>query len=239
MQIVNSDDDRRASEVLYKEIVASKNSLRRNNIEALKKVCDLMEKDGVPISLAEVVRRTGEHGPKYSTVSNKGSSLGEYVRLRISEQTARTTKPAHDARSSVADFLQDPVLQARVRDTESVARYIKRENVALRSLLKNLSPGVDIDRVIASGPNSSGAVNIQIEGLKEEKSVNSAIGGVILKLLDHLISERLYQIYRGRLTVNNKPILSPQEVEVLRKATGLEEHEWLTRFQASPNTKTD
>lgn len=223
--------ERRASDVLYDEIIVSKNSLRRSNVQALKKVCDLMEKDRVPITLAEAVRRTGEDGPKYTTVSNKGSLLGEYVRLRINEQAARTTKPTSDASRSVADYLQDPVLQARVRDTESMARYLKRENVALRGLLKNLRPGVDIDRLISAGPSHDGE-GLKIGAPRKEAEASPELGAAILKLIDHLIGERQYAIYRGRLAINNKGVLSPQELEALRRATGLSESDWGTRFHA-------
>lgn len=75
--------ERRASDVLYDEIAASRNSIRRENIRAIKVVCDRMENDGVQIAAAEVVRRCGHGGPAYSTVCNTGSKLGEYIRLRV------------------------------------------------------------------------------------------------------------------------------------------------------------
>ncbi|WP_334186815.1 hypothetical protein [Noviherbaspirillum sp.] len=237
MKLGEGSEERRASDVLYDQINSSKNSLRRSNIQSLKEVCDLMEKDRVQITLAEAVRRTGKDGPKYTTVSNKGSLLGEYVRLRMMEQAAGSSKLRSDTPQSVADCLQDPVLQARVRDTESVARYVKRENVALRGLLKNLRPGVEIDQLLASTPSQSRGITLQIDTQKKEADVSPALGSAVLRVLDHLIGERQYQLYRGRLTINSKSILTPYELEALRAATGLSEAEWEARFR--PLTKTE
>lgn len=140
--------ERRASDVLYDEIAASRNSIRRGNIAAIKEVCDQMEKDGVQIAASEVVRRCGPNGPAYSTVSNTGSKLGEYIKLRINEQAARVQ--AVPKSGSIADTVLDPVLQAQIRDKESVARWLQKENDALRKLFKTLRPGVDIDTAIAA-----------------------------------------------------------------------------------------
>lgn len=224
--------ERRASEMLFDEINSSKNSLRRRNIQALQRTCDLMEKDGVSITLAEAVRRSGDDGPKYSTVSNQGSTLGEYVRLRITEQTAARPTSAKNTSQSVADFLQDPVLQARVRDLEAVARFAKRENVAMRGLLKNLKHGLDIDQIISLGAGPDGELKLNAESPKQKSAANPELGAAILRLFDHLIGERQYSIYRGRLTINNKAILSPHELSLLRELTTLSEIDWNARFQS-------
>lgn len=107
-----------------------------------------MEKDKVPMAIAEVVRRTGKNGPSYSTVTNKGSLLGEYVKQRINEQEAALATP-HRGENSIADTVADPVLQARIRDKETTARLLQRENNALRQLFKNMRPGFDVDGFIS------------------------------------------------------------------------------------------
>jgi hypothetical protein len=200
---------------------------------ALKKVCDLMEKDRVPITLAEAVRRTGEEGPKYTTVCNQGSLLGEYVRTRIDEQVATLPKSRFEEHQTVSDQLRDPVLQARVRDLENTSRYMKRENTALRSLFKSLRPGVDIDGML-SGPK---VVNLEEvtngEVLQEKTSWGPEICKTILKLIDHLIRERQYQIYRGRLAINKKTVLSPEDLSVIRIALGISESEWIARYSST------
>lgn len=226
-------DDRRASAVLYDQIIGSRNSLRRSNVEALKQICDRMEKDGISISAAEVVRRCGPDGPAYSTVSNKGSSLGDYVRLRMNEQTARMQK-GPDRGRSLADQLQDPILQARAKDIEGQARWVQRENGALRSLLKSLTPGVDIDRALSSGPSAKGGVDLQ-SGRTSVVPTDPELGDAILTLVKHLIGERGYEIYRQRLCINKKPVLTLSQLQSLQKAVGLNEVDWNSRFGA-PNS---
>lgn len=220
---------RRASDVLYDEIASSRNSLRRENIRIIKEVCDRMEKDKAPISVAEVVRRCGECGPAHSTVSNQGSQLGEYIKLRITEQVAGTGAPA--IKQGLADTILDPVLQARVRDTESIARLVTRENDALRALLKTLRPGVDIDGLIrrASEPPHPEPATPALPAPPPGPD-KTEVSGLLLKLMDHLVSSRQYRETRGRLTINGKIVLDARELKTYREASGLLEEAWQARY---------
>ena len=220
--------DRRASDVLYDEIASSRNSVRRENIRAIKKVCDLMEKDGVQIAAAEVVRRCAPDGPAYSTVCNTGSKLGEYIRLRMDEQRSRTKGTRR--KGGLADTVLDPVLQAQIRDKESLARWLQKENDALRTLLKTLRPGVDIDRAIASA--SKGGQMLVLGPSNSEKSLsNDGLPAALLKLMDHLVGSRQYCVIKGRLTINKKAILDPSDVIAYRDASKLSAEDWSRRYE--------
>lgn len=220
---------RRASDVLHDDIATSRNSLRRENIRLIKDVCDRMEKDRALITIAEVVRRCGERGPAYSTVSNQGSQLGEYIKIRITEQAAGAG--AIGGKQGLADTILDPVLKARVRDTESVARLVTRENDGLRALFKNLRPGVDIDGLIRRASESP-----QSETAKPSLSApapspdKNEVSGLLLKLMDHLVSSRQYRETRGRLTINSKVVLDTRELKTYREASGLSEEAWQARY---------
>lgn len=220
---------RRASEMLYSVIASSRNSLRRANIRHIQEVCDWMEKDKVTITVAEVVRRCGEGGPAYSTVSNHGSQLGEYIKLRITEQAARAGPPG--VKQSLADIVSDPVLQARIRDTESTARWVTRENDAFRALLKTLRPGVDVDGLIrkASAPLQPEPASSELPASSPSPD-KAEVSGLLLKLMDHLVSSRQYKQTRGRLTVNGKIVLDARELRTYREATGLSEESWQSRY---------
>lgn len=213
------ETERRASDVLYAELSGSRNSVRRENIRVIKEACDRMEKDGVHMSAAEVVRRCGPKGPAYTTVSNTGSKLGEYIRLRVTEQATRSTgrKPAE----SLADGVLDPVLQAQIRDKESIARWLQKENSALRSLLKTLKPGVDIDDVLASAAKNGGQLRFSATASTALLPSDAGVPSALLKLLDHLVGSRQYVLMNGRLTINKKVILDSADVEAIRKATQL------------------
>ena len=107
------NQDRRASDILFDDLAGSRNSIRRENIRVIKEVCDLMEKDGVPIAAAEVVRRCGPNGPAYSTVCNTGSKLGEYIRLRVDEQASRTQDNIAGQLQPISDALsRTPIMGA-------------------------------------------------------------------------------------------------------------------------------
>lgn len=220
---------RRASDVLYDEITSSRNSLRRENIRLIKEVCDRMEKDKVPINVAEVVRRCGEGGPAYSTVSNQGSQLGEYIKTRITEQAAGIG--AISGKQALADTISDPVLKARVRDTESVARLVTRENHGLRALFKTLRPGVDIDGLIRRASESpqpeTATPSLPAPPTGPDKN---ELSGLLLKLMDHLVSSRQYRETRGRLTINGKIVLDARELKTYREASGLSEEAWQARY---------
>jgi hypothetical protein len=221
-------EKRRASDILYDEISESRNSVRRDNIRRLKMVCDQMEKDKVEITGAEVSRRCGENGPAYSTISNKGSKLGEYLRLRVVEQAA-TLSPGPGLRRSIADTVSDPVLQAQIRDKESTARWLTKENTGLRTLLKSLRPGVNIDNILLNAPKDQS--QSLIEATPPRLSVNEdELRGMLLKLMDHLTGSRQYKELRGRLTINGKVVLDVQELQIFREATGLQIEEWKKRY---------
>lgn len=224
-----TESERRASDVLYDELSASRNSVRRENIRVIKETCDRMEKDGVPMSAAEVVRRCGADGPAYTTVSNTGSKLGEYIKLRMSEQAARIKRVPPS--NSLADGVLDPVLQAQIRDKESATRYLQKENSTLRSLLKNLRPGVDIDSAIASssrtGKQPLFVANTATNPVANEDDVAVAL----LKLMDHLVGSRQYVVVKGRLTINKKVILDAGDLLAVRNATKLTKAAWDSRYE--------
>lgn len=224
-----ASQQRRASDVLYDEIAVSRNSVRRENIRVLKEVCDQMEKDGVQIAAAEVIRRCGPDGPAYSTVCNTGSKLGEYIRLRINEQASHSKGAPN--RSSLADTVLDPVLQAQIRDKESIARWLQKENDALRTLLKTLRPGVDIDLAIANA--SKGGQRLLLAAPTAEDSPSSEdLPPALLKLMDHLVGGRQYAFTKGRLTINKKVVLDPSDVNAYRDATKLSPEGWSRRYEA-------
>lgn len=224
-----NDNDRHASDVLYEELTRSRNSSRRNNVKRLKAVCDQMEKDRVSMSIAEVARRCGDEGPAYSTISNQGSRLGEYVKLRIGEQRA-ILGPKTKHSTGLADTILDPLLAAQVRDNEAQARWLKRENNALRHLLKSLRPGVDIDAALAQKGKGDA---LPLMGLSEGISqVDPETGGTLLALMDHLICERKYVIFSERLTVNRKVVLDRRQIELYRRLCGLTDEQWTVRYGA-------
>jgi hypothetical protein len=224
-----TNQDRRASDVLYDEIAASRNSIRRENIRVIKEVCDQMEKDGVQIAAAEVVRRCGPDGPAYSTVCNTGSKLGEYIRLRVNEQASRAK--GAPKKGSLADTVLDPVLQAQIRDKESLARWLQRENHALRTLLKTLRPGVDIDGAIANA--TKGGQRLLLAAPSPEATSNEGLPAALLKLMDHLVGGRQYCFTKGRLTINKKVVLDPSEVIAYRDASKLSPDDWSRRYDLS------
>jgi hypothetical protein len=225
-----TSQDRRASDVLFDEIAASRNSIRRENVRVIKEVCDQMEKDGVQIAAAEVVRRCGPNGPAYSTVCNTGSKLGEYIRLRVDEQASRVKgKPK---KGSLADTVLDPVLQAQVRDKESLARWLQKENDALRTLLKTLRPGVDIDGAIANALKGGQRLLLAAPSPEAGPS-NESLPAALMKLMDHLVGGRQYCFTKGRLTINKKVVLDPSEVIAYRDAAKLSPDDWSRRYELS------
>lgn len=220
--------DRRASDILYDEISASRNSIRRENIRLIKNVCEQMEKDGIQISVAEVVRRCGPDGPAYSTVSNIGSKLGDFVKLRIDEQVSFVK--SNSAHRSLSDSVIDPVLQAQIRDKESTARWLQKENSALRSLLKSLRPGVDIDGAIA---NATKGAQMLVLGPSDQScdASNETLANCLLKLMDHLVGSRQYTFDKGRLLVNKKVVLDAHQTAAFSAATKLSSTDWSARYQ--------
>lgn len=228
MKINSTSENRRASDVLYDEISTSRNSIRRENAHLLKIACDQMEKDGVTISATEAVRRCGVNGPAYSTVSNQGSRLGEYVRLRVLEQGTKLS-PKRGADYSIAGTISDTVLQAQVLDMESNARWLLKENNGLRTLLKSLSPGVEIDKLLSKG-GARATAKTNENKLAGNQSSGPELQGTLLKLMDHLVGSRQYRESRGRLTINSKIVLDAKSLETYQQATGLTADEWRRRY---------
>lgn len=226
----SSIQDRRASDILYDEIAGSRNSIRRENIRIVKSVCDQMEKDRVQIAAAEVVRRCEPDGPAYSTVCNTGSKLGEYIRLRIVEQASLGNR--NPKSHSISETVIDPVLQAQIRDKESLARWLQKENDALRTLLKTLRPGVNIDAAIADASKDRQRLLLQLPS-SEVIDRRGDLPSVLLKLMDHLIGDRQYCFIKGRLTVNKKIVLSAVELAVYRECSKVSEEDWLRRYELS------
>lgn len=218
---------RQASAILFDEISRSRNGLRRSNAQRVKDACDEIERDKLGISAAEVARRCQNTGPAYSSISNKGSQLGDYVRSRINEQVLSKIDRSTSS-DSFADQITDPVLQTLVRDRESKSKWLTKENNGLRTLLKNLSPGIDIDDLLRSPFEK---FNGQKTGTTEVSELTpSASSDAIIKLLKHLINERNYRLINGRLTINGKIVLSGNELDNLRMAAGLNIDEWNNRF---------
>ncbi len=214
---MSEQNQHRASEILYNELAASRNSVRRENAVALKRVCDQMEKDRVPMTVAEVVRRCGNAGPAYSTVSNTGSQLGDYVKLRMTEQAANMV-PAAAGQGMLSDAIADPVLAAQVKDKESQARWLQKENTALRHLLKTLSPGLDIEGLISKGESRV----ILPESIQSEaQRIPTDLKEALTTLLSHLTQDRQYTVERGRLTINKKIVLNPAQLTALQRVIGL------------------
>lgn len=221
-------EQRRASDILYDDIFASKNSVRRANIRIIKSVCDQMEKDKVVITAAEVARRGGESGPAYSTISNTGSRLGEYIKLRIVEQASmRPAAPGMER--GLADAITDPVLAAQIRDKESSARWFQKENAALRYLLKTLAPSFDIDAALSRATKGQ-SVPLFEPRERQSKGTNDELAGVLLKLMDHLVRDRQYVELRGRLAINRKVVLEPREYQAYREGCGMTQDAWRQRY---------
>jgi hypothetical protein len=242
--MTGTSEEIRPSEKLYAELSASGNSLRRRNAQLIRAACDLMEKDGVPINAAEVVRRCGPDGPAYSTIKNTGSQLGDYISLRMTEQLANAKGVRNVVRQDLADTVADPVLAAQIRDKESQVRWLMKENTGLRQLLKGLTPGVDIDNLLAKAVKgnaqllpalaASTQASTDAPGSTEKAGdAPKALKAALLHLLDHLIGERGYKELRGRLTINAKKVLDQQEVEAIQLATGLSAEDWQRRYGAA------
>ncbi|MCT6721575.1 hypothetical protein [Acidovorax sp. K2F] len=220
---------RLSSAVIFEELMISRNSLRRGNAQRVKNACDEIEKERSVISAAEVARRCGNLGPAYSSISNKGSQLGVYVRSRIDEQTLNKID-RNIPSDTIVDRIADPLLQTLVRDRESKSKWLTKENYGLRTLLKSLSPGIDIDGLLRSP--SKQPQDRDFNQPQNLKKIPYFIEGsnALLKLVKHLIEERNYRQINGRLTINGKIILDASEFEQIRVATGLDIEQWRSRF---------
>lgn len=225
---MSASPELRASELIYLEIQDSRYAVHRKHVELIKPVCDQMDKDNVEITLAKVVERTQPDGPAYSTVAPASSVLGKYIRARIDEQRAKIASRGTSS-DSLSDAIRDPVLKAQVRDKESTARWLQKQNSGLRSLLMALKPGLDVDGIIRGTVDITAPLAPGPAKLAPPDS-STEIKAVLLKLLDHLIGSRSYRETRGRFTINNKVILDAHEMGTLRRATGLTDDQWAGRY---------
>lgn len=215
------------SEILYDELVSSANSNRRENAQNIKAICGLMDKDKVEITLSGVAKRClSTYGaPAVSTVTNTGSKLGEYVRLRKQEQKIEKGKVTIER--SVSAKLQDPVIAQEVKILEEMIKGLRNENNALRTLYKKLETDVDggIKQILLS--ENSAAINktSQLNAPKYSSDLKDAV----MSIFKHL-SDRGYGMYRGRFGINKSTVLTLAELKALKDVLGMSESEFHARF---------
>lgn len=220
--------------MVYNILSSSNNSIRRTNAHYIKLICDQMEKDKVEITISSVGQRCMEQfgKPATSTITNTGSKLGEYIRLRRSEQNLDIVKIINQ--NHVSNKLSDPILAQEVKILEESIKQLQIENNALRNTLKSLSVDIDggIKAIFQGIEPSLNKELIQISSLKHGEPNNSLLSSAVLKLFDHLAS-RNYQLFRGRYGLNKKTVLSSPEFEVLKDACNISESEWAARYGVS------
>lgn len=122
------------------------------------------------------------------------------------------------------------MLAAQGRDKESTARWVQKENTALRHLLKNLSPGGDIDTALSRASKGQPFIQASPPKTTSGAPVSEELRGTLLKLMDHLIRDRQYAEMRGRLTINHKAVLDVREFLVFQQACGLGADDWQLRY---------
>lgn len=226
---------RSPSEMVYDSLAGSMNSVRRTNAHNVKLVCDRMEQDKVEITMSKVAQRCMEQfgQPAASTITNTGSKLGEYIRLRRDEQNI--DRKGVIERNEVSSKLSDPVLAQEVKILEETIKQLRIENNGLRNAFRSLT--IDIDGGIRALLHSEASKESQatLTELKHTNDINAnpLLSVALLRLLEHL-SARNYQLFRGRFGINNKAVLSGPEFEALKSACNISESEWSARFGASP-----
>ncbi|WP_289097946.1 hypothetical protein [uncultured Pseudoalteromonas sp.] len=215
-----------SSAILYDQLCKSTNSKRRENAQNIKLTCDHMEKDGVEITLSGVAKRCLESfgSPAVSTVTNTGSKLGKYVRLRKQEQ--KIDKGTTLERTGVSAKVSDPVLAQEVKILEETIKGLRNENNALRLAFKKLN--TDIDNEISSILLSEQKSNSINEKLLHIPKCTSHLKSAITSLLRHL-SDRGYGMYRGRFGINKKTVLTNAELDAIKEVIDISEAE----FQAT------
>lgn len=215
------------SEMLFDELSSSANSRRRENAQNIKVTCDQMEKDGIEITLSGVAKRCVNYfgSPAVSTVTNTGSKLGEYVRLRRAGQYIEKVNIIDQ--TCVSAKVQDPVLAQQIKILEETVKALRIENNALRVIFKKLD--VDIDSGIRQVLTSSHDTTDNNTTLIATPKYPSILKTAISTLLNHL-SERGYGMYRGRFGINKKTILTTAELEALKDVTDMSESEFYARY---------
>ena len=230
--MTNSEEKSRyPSQIAYEALISSQNSVRRGNANNVKLICDRMEKDKVEISLSQVAQRCVEQfgQPAISTITNTGSKLGEYIRLRKCEQNV--DKKGNIERNVVSGKLSDPVLAQEVKILEETAKQLRIENNALRNSFRSLTVDIDggIKRLFQTNNCIVNDTSVAEPSLPIDEAVSPLLSIAILRLFDHLAA-RNYQFFRGRYGVNNKTVLSSSELHALKQACNIPESEWVTRF---------
>lgn len=215
------------SDLLYKEMSESANSLRKENAENLKKICDQMVKDKVAITLNGVAKRCLETfgSPAITTVTNTGSKLGDYVRARKSEQNI--SKLSTIEPKGISNKVSDPVVAQEVKILEETIKGLRKENNALRACYKQLDVDIDtgIRKLLNNKSSPTEPNNLALESPKPPSNLISAVTSI----LNHL-AERGYGVYRGRYGFNKKTILTAAEIESLRDLLGIDESEFNARY---------
>ncbi len=219
-------ESKHSSDDLYEKLCMSANSLRRENAKNIKSICDNMEKDKVEITLRGVAKRCLDSfgSPAISTVTNTGSELGEYIRLRRQQQNIKTGETIQ--KTGVSSKVQDPVLAQEVKILEETVKGLKNQNNALRVLIKKV--GVDIDSEISRNLFSS-TNQESIAQNNINKKNNPHLKSAIASLLTHL-SERGYTLFRGRYSINKRTVLTPMELDALKEVIDISESEFNARY---------
>ena len=215
------------SEKLFDDLNQSNNSKRRGNLQHIKIVCNQMEKDGVSITLNSVAKRCLETygSPAISTVTNTGSKLGEYIRLRKDEQNIENTNIIQ--KIGVSARVQDPVLAQEVKILEESVKALRNENNALRVTFKKLD--VDIDggiRHLLSGNQDTKENNDKLLSAPKHSSI---LKSAITSIFTHL-ADRGYGFYKKRYGINKKILLTTAELDALKEVIDMSESEFDARF---------
>lgn len=215
------------ADILYNKLSASKNSIRRENAYNIKQVCDQMVSDKIEITISSVAKRCIENygQPAITTITNTGSELGDYVRLRRNEQQL----DKHDIvdRVSISNKISDPVLAQQIKILEETIKLLKNENDAFRKSLRSLK--VDSDSAIKALMSGNTQIEKVIEISDSPIKHDPILKKAILSLMEHL-AQRGYGLYRGRYGINKKTVLMKNEYDILKEVTGISEKEWTTRI---------
>lgn len=220
---MNASVSQSPSAILYNDLCKSANSKRRENAQNIKLTCDHMVQDGVEITLSGVAKRCLDSfgSPAISTVTNTGSKLGEYVRLRKQEQNIN--KGTIIARTVVSAKVSDPVLAQQVKILEETVKGLRNENNALRVIFKKLNTDIDndISSILLSEPKKQNTSEKLLPSISHTPHLKSAVSS----LLRHL-ADRGYGMYRGRFGINKKTVLTTAELDALKEVIDISEAEF-------------
>lgn len=220
---MNTSVSQSPSAILYNDLCKSANSKRRENAQNIKLTCDHMVQDGVEITLSGVAKRCLDSfgSPAISTVTNTGSKLGEYVRLRKQEQNIN--KGTIIARTVVSAKVSDPVLAQQIKILEETVKGLRNENNALRVIFKKLNTDIDndISSILLSEPKKQNTSEKLLPSTSHTPHLKSAVAS----LLRHL-ADRGYGMYRGRFGINKKTVLTTAELDALKEVIDISEAEF-------------